>query len=45
MLSSLEIKERNQSIIQDSQIGMSQREISMKYNLTERQVRRIISDS
>ncbi|WP_297325654.1 Mor transcription activator family protein [Nitrosomonas sp.] len=45
MLSSLEIKKRHQSIIKDFENGMSQRDIAMKYDLTDRQVRRIISDS
>lgn len=45
MLSSLEIKKRHQAIIEDAKKGMSQRDIAMKYDLTDRQVRRIISDS
>lgn len=45
MLSSLEIKKRHQAIIKDFENGMSQRDIAMKYDLTDRQVRRIIADS
>lgn len=45
MLSSLEIKKRHQAIIEDAKKGMSHRDIAMKYDLTDRQVRRIISDS
>lgn len=41
-LSSLEINKRHQAIIHDYKIGMSQREIAMKYDLTDRQVRNII---
>jgi Mor family transcriptional regulator len=45
MLSSLEIKRRNLDIIEDHKSGMSQREIALKYDLTDRQVRRIIADA
>lgn len=45
MLSSLEIRKRHQAIIADVRNGMSHRDIAMKYDLTDRQVRRIISDS
>lgn len=45
MLSSIQIKKRHQAIIQDFENGMSQRNIAMKYDLTDRQVRRIISDA
>lgn len=45
MLSSLEIKKRHRAIIADAKNGMSQRDIAMKYDLTDRQVRRIISGS
>ena len=45
MLSSLEIKKRHQAIIQDFENGMSKRHMAMKYDMTDRQVRRIISDS
>ena len=45
MLSSFEIKKRHQAIIEDAKKGMSHRYIAMKYDLTDRQVRRIISDS
>ena len=45
MLSSLEIKRRHLEIIEDFKSGMSQRGIAMKYDLTDRQVRRIVSDS
>lgn len=45
MLSSLEIKKRHQAVIEDAKKGMSQRDIAMKYDLTERNVRRIISDA
>lgn len=44
-LSSLEIKKRNTAIIEDSKHGMSHRDIAMKYDLTDRQVRRIINES
>ena len=42
-LSSLEIKKRHQAIIADAKNGISQRGIAMKYDLTDRQVRRIIA--
>ena len=45
MLSSLEIKRRHLEIIEDFKSGMSQRDIAIKYDLTDRQVRRIIADS
>lgn len=45
MLSSLEIKKRHHAIIADAKNGISQRDIAMKYDLTDRQVRRIIADS
>jgi len=45
VLSSLEIKKRHQAIIEDAKKGMSQRDIAMKYDLTDRQVRRIINES
>jgi len=45
MLSSLEIRKRHQAIIQDHENGMSNRDIALKYDLTDRQVRRIISDA
>lgn len=45
MLSSLEIKKRHQAVIEDAKKGMSQRDIAMKYDLTERNVRLIISDA
>ena len=45
MLSSLEIRKRHQAIIADAKNGMSQRDIAMKYDLTDRQVRRIINES
>ena len=45
MLSSLEIKRRNLEIIEDYKSGMSQRDIALKYDMTDRQVRRIVSDS
>lgn len=44
-LSSLEIKKRNAAIIEDSKQGISHRGIAMKYDLTDRQVRRIINES
>lgn len=45
MLSSLEIRKRHQAIINDHTNGMSNRDIALKYDLTDRQVRRIISDA
>ena len=42
-LSSHGIQKRHQAIIQDFNNGMSQREMAMKYDLTERQIRRIIN--
>jgi len=45
MLSSLEIRKRHQAIIADAKSGMSHRDIAMKYDLTDRQVRRIINES
>ena len=44
MLSSLEINRRHQAIIQDFKSGMSKQEIAIKYEITTRQVRRIILD-
>lgn len=40
-LSSHEIAKRHQSIINDLRQGMSEREIAMKYDTTDRNVRRI----
>jgi hypothetical protein len=37
------INQRNQSIGQDSAAGMTQREMAMKYDLSERQIRNILN--
>jgi len=43
-LSSLEIEKRKQAIISDHKNGMSKRNIAMKYDVTERHIRKITSD-
>ena len=45
MLSGLEIRKRHHAIINDRANGMSSRDVALKYDLTDRQVRRIISDA
>jgi len=44
MLSSFEIKKRHKAIIEDANNGMSHRSIAMKYDLSDRQVRKIINE-
>lgn len=38
-LSSLEIAKRHQSVVSDLEKGMSQRDVALKYDMTERNVR------
>lgn len=42
-LSTLEIEKRKQAIIADHQNGMSNRDLAMKYEMTERHIRNIVS--
>ncbi len=42
-LSTLEIEKRKQAIIADHQNGMSNRDLAMKYEMTDRHIRNIVS--
>jgi len=42
-LSTLEIEKRKQAILADHQNGMSNRDLAMKYEMTERHIRSIVS--
>lgn len=45
ILTSIESKKRSHAILEDARKGMSHREIAIKYDITERLVRRVISES